>query len=164
MKIPIAEVKYAWANALMALPELAAANIHPAWPGLDLLHAPEKNADIKAAIWFGPSRSVYERHGLRADRQRRIVTCTFNVCIQVLVAGVSNDKAFAAYPAALLAESYAYDLWQPIDEHVADDKHLSSPSLVNFATVDGEATNAGFTDTGYGFELFMPINVNFRLL
>ena len=159
-KVPIAEVKATWATALAALPALSAVNVFPAWPGEAMLYAPDKQATIKAAIWFGPSRCTYERHSLRAGRQRRIVTCTFNVCIEVLAAGQSNE----AGAQALAAESYAYDLWQPIDEHVADDLHLSSPSLVNFAVVDGEAVDAGFTDTGYGFRLFMPINVNFRLL
>lgn len=162
-KVPIAEVKQVWCAALRALPELVAVNIHPAWPGEDLLYTPELNADIKAAIWFGPSVCTYERHSMRADRQRRLVTCTFPVIIEVLVAGVGSD-ADMEYPAGLLAEQYAYDLWQPIDEHVADEKHLSSPSLVESAVVDGEDVDAGFTDTGYGYRLSMPIISKFRLL
>lgn len=159
-KIPIAEVKTAWHADLSTIPVLQAVNLHVAWPGHELLYAPDRLGSPKAAVWFGPSRATYERHSLRADRQRRIVTCTFNVCIEVIVEGELADGGNAA----LIAESYAYDLWQPIDEHVADDKHLSSPTLVNFAVVDGESVDAGFTDTGYGFRLFMPIIVNFRLL
>ena len=64
----------------------------------------------------------------------------------------------------LAAESYAYDLWQPIDEHIADDLHLSSPTLVELAWVDAEESTSGFTDTGVGFRLNVPIMARFRLL
>lgn len=161
-KIPIAEVKQTWRNALAALPALTDVNLHPAWPGEGLLYDDAKRIDpYKAAIWFAPSKpTLYERHAMRANRQLRMVTCTFNVVIEVLAAGDSN----AGGAMALAAESYAYDLWQPIDEHVADDLHLSSPLLVELAWVEAEDAVSGFTDTGYGFRLHMPVSARFRLL
>lgn len=162
MKVPIAEVKQAWRGALAVLPEFAGVPIHPAWPGDNLLFVTDVpvTANWKAAIWFGPSLASYERHSMRADRQRRIVTVTFGVFIEVQVMGVSNELGAAA----LQAEQIAYDLWQPIDEHVADDKHLASPALVDSVVVDGDQAVAGFTDTGYGYRLQMPVTAKFRLL
>lgn len=165
MKIPIAEVKQSWFAALSQLPALALATMHPAWPGPDLLYGPATNGGTyKAAIWFGATTTSYERHSMRADRQRRIVTATFPVLIEVMVAGVSNDARQDPMPAGLLAEQIAYDLWQPIDEHIADEKHLSRPDLVNSAVVDGDTADAGFTDTGFGYRLSMPVIAEFRLL
>lgn len=161
-KIPIAEVKQRWRDALAQLPALVDVNLHPAWPGEGLVYDESKRTDpFKAAIWFAPSKpTVYERHAMRATRQLRMVTCTFDVVVEVLAAGDSNEGGVLA----LAAESYAYDLWQPIDEHVADDLHLSAPDLVELAWVDAEDAVSGFTDTGYGFRLHMPVNARFRLL
>lgn len=160
-KIPIAEVKQAWADTLAGISPLSDIHVHPAWPGPDLLYVPEKVYPVfKAVVWFGPSTPSYERHSMRADRQRRICTVTFPVLIEVLAAGESNEGGLQA----LAAESYAYELWEAIDVHVADEKFLSSPGIVNKAWVDGENAEAGFTDTGYGYRLSMPIIAEFRLL
>lgn len=165
-KVPIAEVKQTWAAALRALPALANANLHAAWPGDQLLYDEAKRVGTyKAAIWFGPSTPVIiERHAMRATRQLRMYTVAFEVIVEVLVAGESNDDTATGTNAALRAESYAYDLWQPIDEHIADDLHLSSPTLVELAWVDGEDASSGFTDTGYGFRMHVPVFARFRVL
>lgn len=166
-KIPIGQIKANWCAALRALPALSAVTIHPAWPGQGLLYAQEQSEAVyKSVIWFGPSWAQYERHSMRAGKQRRIDSHTFHVIIEVLVAGESNDSTMTSdgWNAALRAEDHAYTLWEPIDSHIAEEKHLSSPEFVDSAVVDGEPGDAGFTDTGYGYRLSMPIIVKFRLL
>lgn len=167
-KVPIAEVKQDWRDALAILPEFAGGTvpIHAAWPGEDLLYLTNLPAVVnwKAAIWFGPSTPLYERHSMRADRQRRIVTVDFTVHVQVEMVGESNDTTKTDMIAMLRAEQIAFDLWQPIDEHVADEKHLSRPDVVESAVVDGQPPVAGFTDSGVGYRLEMPISAKFRLL
>lgn len=162
MKVPIAEVKQSWADALTVLPVFSTVSIHPAWPGEPLLYSTNvpSAGSWKAAIWFGSSLPSYAQHSMRADRQRRIVTARFDVLIEVQVSGESNE----AGAAALLAEQIAYDLWQPIDEHIADEKHLSRPDLVNSAVVEGGNPEAGFIDTGYGYRMAMTVAAEFRLL
>lgn len=167
-KVPIAEVKQDWRDVLAALPEFSGGTvpIHAAWPGADLLFLTNLPAvqNWKAAIWFGPSTPLYERHSMRADRQRRIVTVNFQVCVEVQMSGESNDQTKTDMIALLAAEQIAFDLWQPIDEHVADEKHLGRPDLVESAIVDGDQAVAGFTESGVGYRLEMPVSAKFRLL
>jgi hypothetical protein len=168
VNVPIAEVKKVWRDTLAGLEDFDGlygnVTVHAAWPGDDLLFANgiDSGAAWKGAVWFGPSLDPgYERHSMRADAQRRIVTCRIPVWIEVHVHGESNELGAAA----LLAEQIVYDLWHVIDRHVAEEKHLGSPELVTSAVVEpGSNGSAGFTDTGYGYRQMFDVEAKFRIL
>jgi hypothetical protein len=158
---PIALVKRQWATALQGeMPSLTDGSetvpVTYGYPG-------DKHV-AKEAVFFHGGDTEYEVHSLRADRRRRLIHASFDVIVQVRQAGASNNDEAQDDGPQFACDTRCWDLWQLIDEHIADEEHLASPELVDVAWVVSTRLEYGTYDLGVWSRLIGRIRFDARIL
>lgn len=140
---PVATVKQTWLAVLDALPALDGVQCSYSYPG--------DAAIAKEALFFAGAETTSQPHSLKAGRSRREITCEFDVIVEVRLDGKGNPTQQAA------ADARADAIALVVDEHIADEKHLSSPSTVTWATVVSSRLEQGYTDQGVAARVIMRV-------
>lgn len=121
--------------------------------------APGDRAPGAAAVWFGDVSDSYEVHSLRAAVRRRLVTVEFDLVIGVWLTGATVDGTLQRQ-----CDEFAHSIRQIIDLDIADEEHLHSPALVDWAKVVESRTERGMTVDGVGARITMRVAFQTRFI
>ena len=124
---------------------------------------PGDRSNVRECVWLEPEiDETYSVTAMRTDRRRRTVRTRFNVAIQVLLEGKVDVGDVS--PLQYACDMQAAAIRQIIDESIADEQHLSSPDLVDWAKLNSGRIERGMTATGVGTRLFLSVECESRIL
>jgi hypothetical protein len=154
-------VKRQWAAVLAPLlpyrDDGSRVRISYSHPGPDLLETEH--------VYFDGGDATIEVSSMKAGRLRRLYTVEFNVIVlvqQVGPASVSPDGVTRTPQE--VADTRAQEIATVIDEHIADDQHLSSPEVVDQAWSTGTTSSYGYLDNGVVSQVVMRVAFRSRPL
>lgn len=114
------------------------------------------------AVWFDDFVDNYEVRAMRATNRRHQTRSTFEVVVQVLMAGGSDPEREASLQYE--CDVHAADIRRAIIDHVSSEQHLSCPDLIDVAYIVDVRTARGFTDTGVGTRHVIRVGFDARPL
>lgn len=131
-----------------------------AFPGDDLLG--------KEAVFLSGSRADYSVEHLRAVTRRRTIRAQFDLAVQVLVEGPSEDTDDrSGPPPQYIADRRARELWSYIEARIAvvdDLARLGSPQYVDSAWVVRTELQFGTHDHGPWSRLIATIGLEYSIV
>lgn len=113
-------------------------------------------------VWFDRPVDSYTVGPMRAGRRRRSTTTTFQVVIEVFLEGPSDPSSWWSLQHE--CDLQAGLMRQVIDEHIADEEHLSCPDLIDVAQLVTSRSERGLTATGAGTRIVLDIQFDARIL
>lgn len=130
------------------------------FPGDDLLG--------REAVFLDAARSEFSVEHLRAHVRRRTIRAEFEVIVQVIYQGPSEDADDSPdLPPQFLADRRCRELWSLIEARIADSSDLSrlgSPELVDVARVVRTVLQFGPHDLGPYSRLIATIAVEYSIV
>jgi hypothetical protein len=156
---PTPQVKANWVAALTpimpaALSGVGLVPVFYAYPGDD--------SPGHEIVFMHGSDTVYSNHAMRAGRRRRHLRCSFDAVIQVLIEGITADVV-GPNPHKI-ADERAELLATVLDEHIAENEHLASPTLIDVASLTRSAQVYGIHEHGAWTRITLTVEFDARIL
>lgn len=158
---PTFEVMHRWAETLRPLmpTQLESADLVPVW-----YSNPGDRTASRENVWFDQVTDDYEVHSLRQGRRRRKLRSGFEVIIEVILFGATADSVLESEPLQLRCDRQVSAIRQVIDEHIADDEHLSCADLIDVAWLVSSKTERGLVDQGVANRTTLRVEFDARIL